>query len=171
MTKATWLTTGVLFFSLSAGSHALAQTAHANLHNQQGQKVGTATLEQTPHGVLVRGDLESFPPGPHAIHIHELGKCEPPFQSAGGHFNPAHKSHGILNPAGMHAGDLPNIVVPQDGKLKFEVFATGVMLGAGDNSLFDADGSSLVLHAGPDDYKTDPAGGAGGREACGMVVK
>jgi Cu-Zn family superoxide dismutase len=171
MKKATWLTTGVLILLLGIGARALAETAHAELRNEQGQKVGAATLEQTPHGVLITVDLEGLPAGPHAFHIHEVGKCEPPFQSAGGHFNPTHKKHGILNPAGMHAGDLPNIYVPQDGKLKFDVFATAVTLGKGKSSLFGADGSSLVIHAAPDDYKTDPAGDAGMRIACGVVVK
>jgi len=152
-------------------SSARAQTAHAELHNEQGQKVGAVTLEQTPHGVLMSMDLQGLPAGEHAFHIHEVGKCEPPFKSAGGHFNPTHKQHGIKNPKGMHAGDLPNISVPETGKLKFDAFATAVTLGEGPNSLFDADGSSIVIHAGADDYKSDPAGDAGARIACGVVTK
>jgi Cu-Zn family superoxide dismutase len=150
---------------------ALAETARAELHNDQGKKVGAATLEETPHGVLITLDLDGVPPGTHALHIHEVGKCEPPFKSAGGHFNPTEKKHGVLSAAGMHAGDLPNISVPESGKLKVDVFAAGVTLGNGKDGLFDADGSSLVLHAGPDDYKTDPAGEAGARVACGVIVK
>jgi Cu-Zn family superoxide dismutase len=165
-----WLV-AVSFLSLTAAAPARAQTAHAELHNEQGQKVGEATLEQTPHGVLVTVDLQALPAGEHAFHIHEVGKCEPPFKSAGGHFNPTHKQHGIENAKGMHAGDLPNIYVPENGKLKFDAFATGVTLGKGENSLFDADGSALVIHAGADDYKTDPAGDAGARIACGVVTK
>jgi len=156
---------------LAFAGRVLGETAHADLRNAQGQKVGAATLEQTPHGVLITVDLQGLPPGTHAFHIHAVGKCDPPFKSAGGHFNPTHKHHGILNPAGMHAGDLPNIYVPENGKLKFDVFATAVTLGKGPNSLFDADGSSLVIHAGADDYKSDPAGDAGARLACGVIVK
>jgi Cu-Zn family superoxide dismutase len=171
MKKATCLTVGMLVLAFCTVSRAWGDTAHAEFHNEQGQKVGSATLEQAPHGVLITVDLEGLPPGPHAFHIHEVGKCEPPFKSAGGHFNPAHKQHGLKNLEGMHAGDLPNLDVPESGKLKVDVFATGVTLGKGANSLFDADGSSLVIHAGPDDYKTDPAGDAGARIACGVVTK
>ncbi len=170
MKARTW-TAGVLILSLVIAAKARAETAHAELHNDQGKKVGTATLQETPHGVLISLDLDGVPPGTHAFHIHEVGKCEPPFTSAGGHFNPSGKKHGMLSAAGMHAGDLPNITVPESGKLKVDVFATGVTLGSGQNGLLDADGSSLVLHAGPDDYTTDPAGNAGARLACGVVVK
>jgi len=171
MMKTTYLTAGVLILFLVIAGKALAQTAHAELRNEQGQKVGDVSLKQTPHGVLMTVDLQGLPAGEHAFHIHEVGKCEPPFKSAGGHFNPTHKQHGIENPAGMHAGDLPNLYVPENGKLKVDVFATAVTLGKGKNSLFDADGSSLVIHAGPDDCKTDPAGDAGARIACGVVTK
>lgn len=170
MNRRIWLA-AVALLSFTAARSVRAETAHAELHNEQGQTIGEATLEQTPHGVLMTVDLHGLPPGEHAFHIHEVGKCEPPFKSAGGHFNPTHKQHGIKNPAGMHAGDLPNIYVPEDGKLKFDVFATGVSLQKGKNSLFDADGSSLVIHAGPDDCKTDPAGDAGARIACGVITK
>jgi Cu-Zn family superoxide dismutase len=170
MIARTW-TVGVLILVLVIAGKALAETAHAELRNEQGKKVGAATLEETPHGVLITLDLDGVPPGTHAFHIHEVGKCEPGFKSAGGHFNPTDKKHGALSAAGMHAGDLPNLNVPESGKLKVDVFATAVMLGKGNNSLFDADGSSLVIHAGPDDYKTDPAGDAGARLACGVVVK
>jgi Cu-Zn family superoxide dismutase len=170
MIARTW-TAGVLILALVIAGKALAETAHAELRDEQGKKVGAATLEETPHGVLITLDLDGVPPGTHAFHIHEVGKCEPGFKSAGGHFNPTDKKHGVLSTAGMHAGDLPNVNVPESGKLKVDVFATGVTLGKGDNSLFDADGSSLVIHAGPDDYKTDPAGDAGARLACGVVVK
>ena len=170
MIARTW-TVGVLILVLVIAGKALAETAHAELRNEQGKKVGAATLEETPHGVLITLDLDGVPPGTHAFHIHEVGKCEPGFKSAGGHFNPTDKKHGLLSAAGMHAGDLPNLNVPESGKLKVDVFATGVTLGKGICSLFDANGSSLVIHAGPDDYKTDPAGDAGARLACGVVVK
>jgi superoxide dismutase, Cu-Zn family len=170
MKKRTWMA-GVLILAGVIAGKALAETAHAELLNDQGKKVGAATLEETPHGVLISLDLDGVPPGTHAFHIHEVGKCEPGFKSAGGHFNPTDKKHGVLSAAGMHAGDLPNLNVPESGKLKVDVFAAGVTLGPGKNSLLDADGSSLVIHAGPDDYKSDPAGEAGARFACGVIVK
>jgi Cu-Zn family superoxide dismutase len=172
MKHATWLAAGVLTLALMGTSAAwAAETAHADLKNAEGQSVGMATLEQTPHGVLIHLDITNLPPGSHAFHIHETGKCEPPFKSAGGHFNPTGKQHGIENPKGMHAGDEPNITVPEGGKLKVDVFATGVTLGKGKNSLFHEGGTSLVVHAGPDDYKSDPAGNAGDRIACGVIMK
>lgn len=160
---------GVASIGLAAQAIA-ARTASATLKNAQGQTVGTATLQDTPNGVLIKADLIDVPPGPHAFHIHTTGKCEPPgFTSAGGHFAPGGTRHGLLAHAMPHAGDLPNIHVGPDGKLKFEVLAEGVTLGPGPTSLLDADGSALVLHATADDYVTDPAGNAGGRIACGVI--
>lgn len=152
-----------------------AQTAggqpKATLKDAQGQTVGDATLTDTPHGVLIHVNLTKATPGVHAIHVHETGKCEPPFTSAGGHFNPAKKQHGIENAMGMHAGDLPNIDVPESGALTFDIFALDVTVGPGANSLFDTDGSALVVHASGDDYKSDPAGNAGGRVICGVITR
>lgn len=144
-------------------------TAKAALQDAKGQPVGDVTFEQTPNGVLIRGTLSNLPAGVHAIHIHETGKCEgPEFKTAGGHFNPHKKSHGMLSPGGKHAGDLPNLHVDQDGKVQFEFFATN---GLTVKSMMDADGSAVVVHAKADDYKTDPAGDAGGRIACGVVSR
>jgi len=113
--------------------------------------------------------VKGLPAGEHAFHIHAVGKCEPPFDSAGGHFNPAQHKHGIMAGEG-HAGDMPNLFVPASGELTVEILNTNVTLAKGKpNSLFDADGSAVVIHAGPDDYKSDPAGNAGGRIACGVV--
>jgi Cu-Zn family superoxide dismutase len=147
------------------------QTARTELFNAQGEKVGSAVLTETPHGVLIAVELWNLPPGAHAFHIHATGKCEPPFTTAGGHFNPNARKHGFMNPEGGHAGDLPNAYVGADGKLKFEVLAQQVTLGKGVNSLFDEDGSSLVIHASGDNYKSDPAGDAGPRIACGVITK
>jgi Cu-Zn family superoxide dismutase len=133
--------------------------------------VGTATLRETPNGVLIHLDLTAVPAGPHAFHIHTTGACEPPFTSAGGHFAPGGTHHGLLSVMGPHAGDLPNVFVPADGKLDVDVLARGVTLAAGPTSLFDGDGSALMLHATADDYMSDPAGNAGGRIACGVVTK
>ncbi len=160
--------------SLAFAAPALAQqkdtqTAKASLQDAKGKAVGDVSFEQTPQGVLIKGTLSNLPPGEHAIHIHEVGKCEAPdFKSAGGHFNPSKKSHGMLSPGGKHAGDLPNLFVDQDGKIRFEFFANSDLTV---KSMKDSDGSAVVVHAKADDYKTDPAGDAGGRIACGVVGK
>jgi superoxide dismutase, Cu-Zn family len=163
----------VAAFILAAGIGVVfAQgTAKAELKDAQGQTVGTVALTETPHGVLIHATLTNVPAGIHAFHIHQTGACEAPFTTAGGHFNPATKQHGITNPMGMHAGDMPNIEVPMGGRLTFDVLAPNVTLAAGPTSVFDADGSALVIHATADDYKTDPAGNAGARIACGIVTK
>ena len=148
------------------------QTAKAVLVNAKGEQMGIARLEEMAKGVKMALEAEGLPPGTHAIHIHSVGKCDPPdFKSAGGHFNPYGKKHGVKNPDGAHAGDLPNIVVGPKGKVKIEIVANAVTLGPGPNSLFSAGGTSLVIHAGPDDDRTDPAGNAGARIACGVITK
>ena len=150
---------------------ATIESATAELKNAAGEKVGEALLEDTPHGVLITATLTGLPPGTHAFHVHETGKCEgPDFKTAGGHFNPAGRKHGIKSAAGMHGGDLPNVEVPEGGKAKVQVLASDVTLG-GKAGILDADGGALVLHAGVDDYQSDPAGNAGGRIACGVIAK
>lgn len=150
-----------------------ATTAKATLVNNQGKKVGEATLTETPQGVKIVMTVENLPPGEHAFHIHEKATCAmPDFMGAGGHFNPYGKKHGLKNPAGPHAGDLPNITVGPDGKARVETWAAQVTLKGGQkNSLFQPGGTSLVIHAAPDDNVTDPAGNAGPRIACGPITK
>jgi Cu-Zn family superoxide dismutase len=157
----------VLSTACAATAADAPKAAHAVLHDRDGKEVARAVLIGSPHGVLIAADFTGLPAGDHAFHIHETGECEPPFKSAGGHFNPEGKQHGLRNPKGFHAGDLPNIHVKKDCDLNVEVFAPGVKLGA----LLEGDGSALVVHAGRDDYTTDPAGAAGDRIACGVIMK
>jgi Cu-Zn family superoxide dismutase len=152
---------------VALASPAHAGTAKATLKDASGKAVGTATLADTPSGLLIRLNLAGVPAGEHAFHIHAVGKCEAPdFKSAGPHFNPDKTKHGLMNAEGPHAGDMPNLYVPADGKLEIEVLNPKATLTA----LLDADGSALVIHAGADDYKTDPAGNAGDRIACGVIT-
>ena len=143
----------------------------ATIVNSKGETVGTAILTEGPDGVSISVVVANLPPGRHGIHIHAAGKCDPPdFQTAAGHFNPFGKKHGLKNPEGPHAGDLPNLEVGPDGKGKLEGKVGGLTLAKeGLASLFGPDGTSVVIHAGPDDDVTDPAGGSGARIACGVI--
>jgi superoxide dismutase, Cu-Zn family len=148
-----------------------ADTASAVLKDKDGKEVGNVAFTDTPSGVLMRLDLTAVPPGEHALHLHAVGKCEPPdFKSAGGHFNPDKTKHGLMSDEGPHAGDLPNIYVPESGKITLEVLAPLVTL-KGDPALLDDDGSAIVIHDGADDALTDPAGNAGKRIACGVITE
>jgi len=172
MTYTALVTGGLLLFSPIVYAQASPQTAKAELYSSQGEKVGNATLTEGPEGVKIALQVSRLTPGPHGFHIHAVGKCDPPgFTSAGAHFNPHGKKHGLKSPEGPHAGDLPNLVVGSDGTAKAEVAAAHVTLGPGKHSLFHPDGTALIIHANPDDEKTDPAGNAGARIACGIITK
>jgi Cu-Zn family superoxide dismutase len=150
-----------------------ADSAKAAFIDAQGKRIGTAQLTQTPSGVLIELDLNGLPPGEKAFHIHEKGVCDPRdgFKSAGAHYDPRGNQHGLHAAKGPHAGDMPNQFVRQDGVLRAHVLNTVVTLSPGEASLFDADGSALVLHAKPDDYRSQPAGDAGDRIACAVIER
>ncbi len=150
-----------------------ADTARATFMNAAGRKLGTATLTQTPAGVLIELDLSELPPGEKAFHIHATGACDGAtgFKSAGEHFAPRQSRHGLRADRGPHAGDMPNQFVQRDGTLRAHVLSTLVTLEPGEATLFDNDGSTLVLHAKPDDYRSQPAGEAGDRIACAVVER
>ncbi|MBI3029313.1 MAG: superoxide dismutase family protein [Candidatus Rokubacteria bacterium] len=146
--------------------------ATAALKNASGAGVGTASFWEDASGVRIVAQARGISPGRHGIHIHAVGKCDPPdFTTAGGHYNPAGKKHGLKIPAGPHAGDLPNLDVGTDRTGRLEYVTRLVTLGPGPTSLFDADGSALVIHANPDDEMTDPTGNSGGRIACGVLTR
>src|SRR3954451_15604981 len=146
-----------------------AEMANTQLKDTSGKAVGDVDLMQTPAGVLIKLQIKGVTPGEDAFHVHAVGKCEAPFDSAGPHFNPANHKHGMMSGEG-HAGDMPNLHVPQSGELNVEVLNTAVTLDRDKpNSLLDTDGSALVIHAKADDYKSDPAGNAGDRIACGVI--
>lgn len=146
-----------------------AQSAKATLKDQKGAEVGIVNLTQTPAGVMLNLSLKGIPAGEHAFHIHAVGRCEAPFTSAGGHFNPAGHKHGLMVGPG-HAGDMPNLHVSSSGTLQVEILNAAVTLEKGKpNSVFQSGGTAIVIHAGKDDYKSDPAGNAGDRIACGVI--
>jgi Cu-Zn family superoxide dismutase len=150
----------------AAAAQGGSPTATAELFDQDGQSVGTVELNEMKRGTLLHARLEGLPPGTHAFHVHETGTCEPPFEIAGGHYNPYGVEHGHLEAAGHHAGDLPNIHVPESGRLEIEMFNGFLLL---DEQLSDEDGAAIVVHEGADDYVTQPAGAAGARSASGVI--
>jgi Cu-Zn family superoxide dismutase len=161
-----------ILFASSVFAQGAIQTAHASFVDASGKNVGTATLTQTSGGVQIAATFTGLPAGTHGIHIHAAGKCEAPgFTTAGGHFNPDGKQHGMKNPMGSHAGDLPNFDVAADGTASVSILAAHVTLGEGPNSLFHDGGTALVIHASADDYMTDPSGNSGARIACGVIEK
>lgn len=163
----------ILLFLLLHTANAGAQNqARADLKDSAGKTIGSAVLSERGGGVVITVNVKGLPQGLHAVHIHAVGKCDAPaFTSAGGHFNPQNKKHGLKNPDGPHAGDLPDMFVNKDGMGRYEALMESMTLGAGGTSVFDADGSAIVVHATADDNVTDPAGNSGDRIACGVIIK
>jgi Cu-Zn family superoxide dismutase len=161
-----------LALALTGSAMAQNSAATANVMGLDGKSLGTLTLTTMEGHVHISGELTGLPGGDHAIHIHENGDCDAAtkFDSAGGHFNPTSHQHGKENPEGPHAGDLPNITATAEGGgALVDLLVDSVTLGEGDRSLFDVDGSSIVVHTDPDDYKSDPSGNSGDRIACGVI--
>jgi superoxide dismutase, Cu-Zn family len=148
-----------------------AAAATAKLASPDGTDIGTVTLTGTPNGVLLTAELMNLPTGVHGFHIHEKGACTPDFAAAGGHFAGGAGAHGYLVEGGPHAGDMPNIHVPDSGSVTVETFDPNVSLDGGEGFLFDDDGSAIIIHSGPDDYQSQPSGNSGDRIACGVIEK
>lgn len=156
----------------SAATAAAAPMIHADVVGLDGKKLGMVMLQETPAGVLVSADVKGIPAGEHGFHFHQKGLCETAtkFDSSGGHFTGGDHQHGYMVATGPHGGDMPNQTVGKDGTLKTQILNTGVTLSPGAKSLLDADGSALVIHAGVDDYTSQPSGNAGGRIACAVIA-
>lgn len=170
--KGLWIFVAGMILSGCATMQDGTPQATAELKNAKGEAAGTANFWEDANGVRLLAQVRRIPAGKHGIHLHAVGKCDPPdFTTAAGHFNPGRKQHGLKNPAGPHAGDLPNLEVAADGTGRLETVTRLVTLASGPTSLFDADGSALVIHANPDDEVTDPTGNSGGRIACGVITK
>ena len=172
------LTAGLLASSALAGCGSddasdiagVGQRATATMSAPDGSPMGTVTLEQGPHGVLVSADVSGLTPGGHGFHIHTVGTCAPDFSAAGGHYAPGGRGHGYMDPDGLHAGDLPNIYAAADGSARADFFTPLVTLAAdADTTVFDADGSTIIIHAKPDTYASEA--GAGDRAACGVIER
>ena len=163
--------TVVAIAAMGLATAALGQeTGRGTFINAQGKNVGTVTVEHMASATMFLLKLYDLPPGVHGIHIHAVGQCTAPsFDSAGPHFNPDGHQHGKENPKGPHAGDLNNITIPADGKLEIQIDMPGIAL-RGQGGLLDEDGASIVIHANPDDYKTDPSGNSGARIACAPIT-
>jgi Cu-Zn family superoxide dismutase len=156
--------------ALLCAAPALAATAHADLSDAKGARVGTAELSDVEGGVHLRVKVTGLAPGKHGLHVHAVGKCDPPdFMSSGSHFNPTGKKHGMKSPEGAHLGDAPNLEVGADGKGEGHFTLKGVTLGDGPQGLLGPAGTAVVIHEKQDDETTDPGGNSGARVACGVI--
>jgi Cu-Zn family superoxide dismutase len=168
---ATFATALAVSGCVSVDNSAQAVVASASLVRGDDATIGSARLMPTLTGMTLAVEAAGLPPGLHGIHVHAAGRCDPPdFATALGHWNPGGRAHGPANPAGAHAGDLPNLLIGADGRGSAQ-FRLDAAAGPGLDALFDADGAALVIHAGADDMRTDPSGNSGGRIACGVFVR
>lgn len=153
-----------------AQPQSIGAQAAAAMSGADGASLGTVTLTQTPHGVLIAAEVHGLTPGGHGFHIHAAGACTPDFSAAGDHFNPEGIGHGLNHSDGVHPGDMPNIYAGADGAVRVDYFTDTITLDAGaDHTLFDANGSAIIIHEKPDSYGADP--GAGARVACGVIQR
>lgn len=141
----------------------------ATMRDSTGRELGTLTLTESAQGISITGTLRGLPPGEHGFHLHAVGQCTPAFDAAGDHWNPTNRQHGTQNPQGPHFGDMSNITVGPDSTVAIQATTPGGTL-RGANPLLDSDGAAVMVHADPDDYRSDPAGNAGDRIACGVVT-
>jgi Cu-Zn family superoxide dismutase len=149
-----------------------AQMKHVDLKDAKGASVGMAMISPAKGGgVSIDLTLKGLPPGEHGVHLHSVAKCEPPYTSAGTHFNPTNKKHGLSNPDGPHAGDMPNFTVAANGTAQTTITNKNVTMGAEPNSIYAGGGTALIVHEKADDQKTDPSGNAGNPIACGAITK
>jgi Cu-Zn family superoxide dismutase len=172
MNRVIWLIGGLALAGCATMAGGGAPAATADLKDAKGQTIGTADLAQQDGRVRIVVQAKGLTPGKHGIHIHAVGSCEPPaFTSAGAHYNPLGAKHGLEAPDGAHAGDLPNLEADASGNARYEAMTDRITLREGLTSVFDGDGSAVVIHEKEDDQKTDPTGNSGGRVACGVIVK
>lgn len=166
-----FLIVGALLMLLSGCAEQNPTKMNIDMFDAAGNNLGKIALEEQAKGSELNVDLQGLPPGEHAIHFHEVASCKAPdFKSAGNHFNPTEKEHGMMNAKGSHAGDLPNINVDKDGKVKVKL-QSQVTLKEERNSLLTKEGTSIVIHKTLDDGMTQPAGNSGERIACGVIKK
>ena len=156
----------------NATSSSDSTVASTPLARSDGAAAGEARLRALGSRLVLQVTAQGLPPGPHGLHLHTVGRCDPPdFASAQGHWNPTTRQHGSANPAGPHAGDLPNLTIGSDGRGRLETLLNPQARAAGTAGIFDADGTALVVHAAADDLRTDPSGASGARIACGVLVR